>query len=87
VREEDYVVRFGGDEFVVLIEGIADKRDIQPVIDRIHDALEEPIALPAGEFRLSVSIGAAEASPEFQSPEALLAAADRAMYASKQRGP
>lgn len=87
VRDEDYVVRFGGDEFVVLIERIGDWRDVQPVVERIHDALEEPIALPAGEFRLSVSIGAAEASPEFGSPEEMLAAADRAMYASKQRGP
>jgi diguanylate cyclase (GGDEF)-like protein len=85
VREGDYVVRFGGDEFVVLIERIADWHDIQPVVDRIHAALEEPIALPVGEFRLSVSIGAAEASPQFQSPEEMLAAADRAMYASKQR--
>jgi diguanylate cyclase (GGDEF)-like protein len=84
VRDEDYIVRFGGDEFVVLLERIADGRDIQPVMQRIHDALEEPIALPAGEFRLSVSIGAAEASPEFGSPEEMLAAADRAMYVSKQ---
>jgi diguanylate cyclase (GGDEF)-like protein len=85
VREGDYVVRFGGDEFVVLIEQIGDWRDIQPVVDRIHATLEEPIALPTGEFRLSVSIGAAEASPEFRTPEEMLAAADRAMYASKQR--
>jgi diguanylate cyclase (GGDEF)-like protein len=84
VREGDYVVRFGGDEFVVLIERLGDWRDIQPVVDRIHAALEKPIALPVGEFRLSVSIGAAEASPEFRSPEEMLAAADRAMYASKQ---
>jgi diguanylate cyclase (GGDEF)-like protein len=77
-------VRFGGDEFVVLIEEIADWRDVQPVVDRIHSELVEPITLPAGEFRLSVSIGVAEAVPEYRSPEELLAAADRAMYASKR---
>jgi diguanylate cyclase (GGDEF)-like protein len=87
VRDEDNVVRFGGDEFVVLIEGIAGWHDIQPVIDRIHGALEEPVELPAGEFQLSVSIGAAEASPQLSSPEAMLAAADRAMYASKRPRP
>jgi diguanylate cyclase (GGDEF)-like protein len=84
VRDGDYVVRYGGDEFVVLIAGIADRRDVQPVVERIHSALEEPIALPSGEFRLSVSIGVAEAAPDYHSPEDLLAAADRAMYASKR---
>jgi diguanylate cyclase (GGDEF)-like protein len=84
VRDGDYVVRYGGDEFVVLIVGIADRRDVQPVVERIHSALEEPITLPAGEFRLSVSIGVAEAAPEYRAPEDLLAAADRAMYASKR---
>jgi diguanylate cyclase (GGDEF)-like protein len=87
LRDEDNVVRFGGDEFVVLIEGIAGWHDIQPVIDRIHRALVETVELPAGEFRLSVSIGAAEASPQLRSPEAMLAAADRAMYASKRPRP
>jgi diguanylate cyclase (GGDEF)-like protein len=87
VRDGDYVVRFGGDEFVVLIERIADSRDIQPVVERIHRALGEPIALPEGEFQLSVSIGTAEASPDRTSPEDMLAAADRDMYASKRQRP
>jgi diguanylate cyclase (GGDEF)-like protein len=84
VREGDYVVRFGGDEFVVLIERLSHRRDVQPVVDRIHSALQEPIAIPQGEAQLSVSIGVAAAAPEYRSPEELLAAADRAMYASKR---
>jgi diguanylate cyclase (GGDEF)-like protein len=84
VRDGDYVVRFGGDEFIVLIEQLTHAGDVQPVVDRIHSALEEPIAIPQGEAQLSVSIGVATASPEFRSPEDLLAAADRAMYASKR---
>jgi diguanylate cyclase (GGDEF)-like protein len=87
VRDGDYVVRFGGDEFVVLIERIADSRDIQPVVERIHRALGEPIAVPEGAFQLSVSIGTAEASPDHTSPEDMLAAADRDMYASKRQRP
>jgi diguanylate cyclase (GGDEF)-like protein len=84
VREGDYVVRFGGDEFVVLMERLSHGLDVQSVVDRIHFSLEEPIAIAQGEARLSVSVGVAEASPEFRSPEDLLAAADRAMYASKR---
>jgi diguanylate cyclase (GGDEF)-like protein len=84
VRDGDFVVRFGGDEFVVLIERIADRRDVHAVVGRIHAALEAPITLPEGNVQLSVSIGIAEASPLHRSPEDLLAAADRAMYESKK---
>jgi diguanylate cyclase (GGDEF)-like protein len=84
VRDGDYVVRFGGDEFVVLIERLLDRHDVHPVVDRIHAALEAPIALPDCNVQLSVSIGIAESSPAHRSPEELLSAADRAMYASKK---
>jgi len=84
LREGDHVVRYGGDEFVVLIEGVAAPADVDPIIRRIHAVLASPIALPEGEVTLSVSIGSAEASPEYNLPEDVLAAADRAMYAAKR---
>jgi diguanylate cyclase (GGDEF)-like protein len=84
IREGDQVARFGGDEFVVLVQQSGAQAEVEPIISRIHAVLGKPIALPDGEVTLSVSIGAVEASPEFHSPEDLLAAADRAMYASKR---
>ena len=78
------MVRFGGDEFVLLVEGVAGPKEIEPVVRRIQAALANPIALPEGEFTLSVSIGVAQASPDHESPEELLQAADRAMYAAKR---
>jgi diguanylate cyclase (GGDEF)-like protein len=86
VRSSDLIVRFGGDEFVALVAGVAVYSEIQPVIERIAAALARPIALPEGEVRLSVSVGVAEASPAHQSPEHLLHEADQAMYASKRTG-
>jgi diguanylate cyclase (GGDEF)-like protein len=85
VREGDHVVRFGGDEFVVLAEGVTDGSEIEPIAKRIHAALERPIALPQGEFTPSLSIGMAIASPEHGVPEDLLREADRAMYAAKRQ--
>ena len=84
VRDGDHVVRYGGDEFVLLMERVASQSDIEPLVGRIHAVLAEVISLPEGDFTLSVSVGAALASPEHQTPEDLLAAADRAMYAAKR---
>ena len=84
VRDGDHVVRFGGDEFVVLVEEVTGPSEIEPIIRRIQAALARPIALPEGEFTLSLSIGVAEALPDHHSPEDLLRDADRAMYAAKR---
>ena len=86
VRAGDTIARFGGDEFVALIERISGWQDIEPVVDRIHAALAEPIALPDGEVTLSASIGVAEANRSHVSAADLLHEADRAMYASKRSG-
>jgi diguanylate cyclase (GGDEF)-like protein len=84
VRARDHVVRYGGDEFVVLAEQLATADDIDGIIDRIHRMLANPIDLPEGTIVLTLSIGVAQASAEYRSPNEVLAAADRAMYASKR---
>ena len=73
----------GHREFQEEIRHFAEE-EIRPVLDRIHDVLEPPIVLPAGEVTLTASIGVAEASPAHRTAEDLLAAADLAMYASKR---
>jgi diguanylate cyclase (GGDEF)-like protein len=84
VRLEDRVARFGGDEFLVLLERIGDCDDFAPLVRRIQAAFAQPIALPQGEVTLSVSVGAARAGHDGNTPEALIDAADRAMYAAKR---
>jgi diguanylate cyclase (GGDEF)-like protein len=84
VRESDHVVRFGGDEFVVLLEGIAERADVEPVIERIGQAFLEPFDVAGEPMALSLSIGVALASPVHTSPDDVLSEADTDMYAAKR---
>jgi diguanylate cyclase (GGDEF)-like protein len=84
MRCGDHLVRFGGDEFVALIEGVTAAHEIETLISRIQMTLATPIALPESEITLSLSAGFALASEFTESPKDLLAAADRAMYAAKR---
>ena len=63
-----HVVRFGGDEFVVLLERVAAKEEIRSVIERIESAVAQPIAVPDDEVTLSLSVGVAMSSPELSHP-------------------
>jgi diguanylate cyclase len=84
-REVDQVFRYGGDEFVVVVEQVENWEEFEPVIARIHAALADPIAIPGGTIELSASVGVAEAMADFRTPDDLIAAADRSMYAAKRR--
>ena len=84
MRETDVVGRWGGDEFVVLMPGIVDARAVPVRAAAIANAIAA--APPIGGFELTASIGAALYPAHGTDLEALLRAADRAMYAAKVQG-
>ncbi|MGN6791640.1 MAG: putative bifunctional diguanylate cyclase/phosphodiesterase [Streptosporangiaceae bacterium] len=86
VRNRDLVARFGGDEFVVLLEDIAGADEAEAATARICHAAERPIVLAGGhELVASVSAGLALTEPG-QSADDVLRDADVAMYEAKTRG-
>ena len=86
VRPGDTLSRFGGDEFVILLEGVTSPEDASEVADAVLDALRRPIVLSAGhEVVATVSIGVAF-SEVGKSRDDLLHDADVAMYRAKERG-
>ncbi|MBW2096211.1 MAG: GGDEF domain-containing protein [Deltaproteobacteria bacterium] len=83
-RENDFLVRYGGDEFVVLIERLTEKMARQRVLNfRKNLAKKRFVSHKKGEITISVSAGIAVARPE-DTPESLLDRADQAMYTEKQ---
>lgn len=86
VGPTDTVARFGGDEFVVLIEDVdADEHPIR-VAEDLAATLERPFLLPAGkEVFLTVSVGLAHAD-DHPTGDDWLRDADAAMYRAKEQG-
>jgi diguanylate cyclase (GGDEF)-like protein/PAS domain S-box-containing protein len=92
-RPSDIVARIGGDEFVVLCDGLGDEHVAMDVADRVRQAMTGQVILQGIEIFTSASIGIAMATPALLAEESpndaavtLLRNADTAMYRAKQRG-
>ena len=87
VRRTDTVARLAGDEFVVVLELLTHAGDAVDVAGKLLPALGEPFVLQDVSVTLSGSIGIAVHEPASrESPDALLARADHAMYEAKKGG-
>ena len=86
VRSHDMVARFGGDEFVVLMQHVSDRGELHDVAQRILDALHEPIVVAGSPAKVGASVGIATASGPDDDPDALIRNADAAMYRAKEHG-
>jgi diguanylate cyclase (GGDEF)-like protein/PAS domain S-box-containing protein len=86
LRPSDTVARFGGDEFVVLCEEIADEEAALEVAERLSEALAPSVDLAEGEVFVTASQGVALSGGTSDTASALLRDADTAMYMAKERG-
>jgi diguanylate cyclase (GGDEF)-like protein/PAS domain S-box-containing protein len=85
VRGCDTLTRHGGDEFVVLLEELADQEQATLIVERVVSAFDEPVRTVAGNIPVSASIGIHVATDD-DDYQSLLRAADSAMYDVKRNG-
>jgi len=86
MRSTDTVARFGGDEFVILLDDIHDKDNAQQVSEWIQSALKDPFILNGQEVYITASIGIVLSDTGYQRSEEVLRDADIAMYHAKANG-
>ncbi len=86
VRRTDTPARHAGDEFVVLLEGIAHARDAEHVGAKILSAMRAPFQVLGRQLTVTTSIGLAVSGAGEEDVASLLARADGALYAAKHNG-
>ncbi|NHZ81185.1 EAL domain-containing protein [Massilia sp. CCM 8695] len=87
VRREDTLGRFGGDEFIIILPDQADNpMAVAPLLEKIRQAVTEPMLLGGQEVQVSCSMGVVMYPRDGADPNALMMNADAAMYRAKEMG-
>jgi diguanylate cyclase (GGDEF)-like protein len=85
LRPEDFVARFGGDEFVVFQQNLNSPEDAASLARRVVDRLSEPYKIESHLVEIGASVGIAVTAPGI-SADTLLKNADMALYRAKADG-
>lgn len=84
LREADTAARVGGDEFVVLLPGVASVEAAQQVAAKLRASIDRPFMIGQRRLAISASIGIALSPRDGDHPAELMRSADKAMYEAKR---
>ena len=85
LRQSDTAVRFGGDEFAILLDNLAGPEGAGPIVSRLQETLSAPYEVEGREVVVTATIGVAVSSAGYDNPEDMVRDADAAMYSAKAR--
>ena len=86
LRQDDAITRFGGDEYLIMVNNIKEPEALQKVCDRIKNAFKISILLQGVEYFVTASAGVAVYPIDGQDPETLIKNADISMHHAKDGG-
>ena len=86
LRGSDTPARFGGDEFVVLCEDVADEQHVIAIAERLQRAIAEPFRIDDHELNVTSSMGIVVSDGREHGAGELIRNADEAMYRAKHQG-
>jgi len=86
IRSVDTLARFGGDEFIILLDDVRDNQGVLRVAEWIKDQFSAPIQVDSHEVFTSTSIGIVFSHPDYEQSEEIIRDADIAMYVAKSLG-
>ncbi len=86
LRDLDTLARFGGDEFVILLEDIENSEYASGVADRLQQELKRPFIIEGKEVFAPASFGVVLNTRDYEQPEDIIRDSDAAMYHAKENG-
>lgn len=86
IKAEDFLARFGGDEFTMLLTDIESKDEVEEMVERIKQDFTRPFKIGNKSYPLTFSIGIALYPEDGKSINELIGRADTALYHVKERG-
>ncbi|MED4345560.1 diguanylate cyclase domain-containing protein [Heyndrickxia coagulans] len=86
IRDGDFICRFGGDEFIIILENIRSRTEIDRVANRMVEAFSRPFQIGPHSIEATGSIGISLYPDHGSDEETLIAKADETMYEIKKHG-
>ena len=84
LKQTDIFLRYGGDEFIVVLENIEDDEIVESIINRIHESVFEKISFENIVLNIKINIGYAKYPEDSRNIRKLIRYADIAMYQAKR---